>query len=154
MLSCRNSRLVELQDWPCQVKFIAETAASATCSTDASGKTTNGFFPPSSRETVLTATSAAERWIAIPVRTDPTNESRLTCGLRTRASPTSRSPVTMLSSPRGSTSCAISAKRAVDSEHSSDGFTTIELPAMSGAATPWIAIAAGWLKATIRPTTP
>ena len=66
MASCTNRRLVEPQDWPCRPKFMPATAAAATLSTGASGKTMNGFLPPSSSEIDFTATSAAERWMAMP----------------------------------------------------------------------------------------
>src|SRR5207249_2508967 len=75
-------------------------------------------------------------------------------GCRTSALPTSPSPVTMLSTPGGSTSLAISPSSVADKGHCSEGLRTTEFPAISGEATPWVAIAIGWLKATILPTTP
>jgi len=44
------------------VKFIPRTRHVERASMSASGKMTIGFFPPSSRVTVFTATSAALRW--------------------------------------------------------------------------------------------
>ena len=153
-LSCTSSRLVELHDWPCQTKFMPSTAASTALSSGASGNRMNGFLPPSSSDTAFTATSAALRWMARPVGSEPTNDRRLTRGWRTMALPTSCAPVTTLSTPGGSASRDRSPSSAVDSEHCSEGLSTIVLPAISAAAMPLTAIAIGWLKAPMRPTTP
>ncbi len=115
MSAWTSRRLVEPQDWPCQVKFIPATAAAAISSGSLSGNTIIGFLPPSSSETCLTQTSAAARWIARPVSTDPMKAMRLISGWRTIASPTVRPrPVTMLKMPGGRLVAAISARSIAD----------------------------------------
>ena len=148
------SRLVDPQDWPCQPKFIPLVAAFIASSRFASSHTINGFLPPSSRLTCLTADSAAAFWIAIPDATEPINAIRFTRGSLTNTSPVVRSPVTILITPGGATSAHISASKLADSGACSDGFTTIVFPAINAGAIRDAANPIGWLNGMIRPTTP
>ncbi len=125
MSSRSKRRLVEPRDWPCQVKFIPRTAAAATVSGSASGKTIIGFLPPNSSVTCFTASSAAARWRARPVSGEPMKAMRRMPGWRTMASPTVRPwPVTMLKTPAGSASRATSARMSAESGLVSGGLTT------------------------------
>ncbi len=91
----------------------------------------------------------------MPVCTEPMKAMRLTRGWRTSASPASAPvPVTMLTTPGGITSWAISARIEADSGLWSDGFSTMVLPAISGAAMREAAKLIGWLNGMMRPTTP
>src|SRR5208282_2941011 len=68
----------------------------------ASGKTTNGAFPPSSSWTRFTVWLAASM-ILRPVAVSPVSETMSTAGLRVSSSPTSApGPVTTFSAPAGS----------------------------------------------------
>ena len=80
--SCSRSRLVEPQLCPCQAKFMPATAIAATLSGSMSGKAISGFLPPSSSVTCLMPPSAAARWMARPVGTEPVKAMRLTFGWR------------------------------------------------------------------------
>ena len=131
------------------------TTPSAARSGSTSGKTTAGFFPPSSRVTCFTATPAADRWMARPVDTEPMSASRFTRGARTSASPASAPvPLMMLKTPGGSRSRATSPSVSTDSGQVSGGLTTTALPATSAAVVRATENRAGWLYAAIRPTTP
>ena len=78
------------------------TAIAATLSGSMSGNAISGFLPPSSSVTCLMPLSAAARWIARPVGTEPVKATRLTFGCRAMASPVGRPvPVTMLTTPAG-----------------------------------------------------
>ena len=111
------------------------TAIAATLSGSMSGKAISGFLPPSSSVTCLMPPSAAARWMARPVGTEPVNAMRLTLGWRASASPAGMPvPVTMLTTPAGSTSRQISASMVADSGLVSGGLSTTQLPAISGAA--------------------
>jgi hypothetical protein len=140
--SWRKSRLVELQDCPCQVKFIADTAGGNLVDRrireddervlapqferdglhrDLGGGALNGHagLRRSHEGKALDPRMARQRFPHNPVARDDVDHAG------------------------GQHIPAISAKTAADSEHCSEGFKTTVLPAISGAATPWIAMAAG-----------
>ena len=78
------------------------------------------------------------------MRTEPVSDTMRTAGCVTIASPTGLPrPQTTLNTPRGSTSNDSSARRSVDSGVSSDGLSTMVLPAASAGAIFQIAIASG-----------
>src|SRR5229473_2004200 len=60
----------------------------------------------------------------------PMKAMRFTRGWRTKASPVSRAPVTMLTTPGGRIALQISPKMDAESGLCSDGFTTMVLPEM------------------------
>lgn len=135
MESWSMSRLVEPQDCPWWVKFMPATAPLTAWSRSASGNTIMGFLPPSSRVMCLTPTSAAARWIIIPVGTEPMKAMRLIPGWRMMASPaTGPVPVTMFTRPGGSTRAQTSARIEADNGACSGGLMMTLLPAIKGAA--------------------
>ena len=137
------------------MKFIPRIAPSTARSRSASGKTTIGFFPPSSSVTVFTLAAAALAWMRRPVAALPMKAIRGMPGCLTSASPTSApSPVRICTTPGGNSRCRSSPIASADSGVNSDGLRITQLPAASGAASLVAANISGWLKAMIRATTP
>ena len=128
-------------------------APAAARTGSASSYTIIGFLPPSSSVTCLMC-SAAARSTARPLGTLPVNAILGTPGWSTSAAPVAAGPVTTLRTPGGSRSSVIAASRKADRDVCSAGFSTTALPAMRGAAHLPAANLNGWLKGTIRPTTP
>ena len=130
-------------------------APSTARSRSASGKTTIGFFPPSSRVTVFTPAAAALAWMRRPVAALPMKAILGMPGCLTSASPTSAPrPVRTWTTPGGNSRCRSSAIASADSEVNSDGLSITLLPASSGAAILVPANISGWLNAMIRAATP
>jgi len=136
------TRQAAVQSWPA-LKNDDTLRLATTASTLASSSTTTGALPPSSRCT-RASVSAAARAIALPVPTEPVSDTIRIAGWVTSDVPTgSPWPVTTLNTPAGRTSSASSARRIVVSGVSSDGLSTIALPAASAGAIFQIAIASG-----------
>ena len=77
------------------------TAAWATCSTSASGKTISGAWPPSSRLSRLTP-SAERRISSLPTSVEPVKLILRTAGCSKKASAIGRAgPITRLATPGG-----------------------------------------------------
>src|SRR5262245_3097325 len=121
----------------------------------ASGNTTTGDLPPSSR--VMRFMCAAEPvTIDLPTRVEPVNEILLTSGWSTSACPAVEpNPVTTFTTPGGksasSTSCA---SRNAVSGASSAGLSTTVQPAASAGPILFTAMRNGAFHGVIAPTTP
>ena len=94
--------------------------------------------------------------MAAPVRLEPVKETLPIPGWRTRASPvTAPVPWTTLKIPAGMpASTASSARRTVEKGVSSEGFSTMALPAASAGPTFQDAMLSGKFQGVIAPTTP
>ena len=78
--------------------------------------------------------SAAVLATDMPAPTEPVIATMAAVGWATTSAPVSRSPVTTLKTPAGSTSPRISASLSVEAGVVSDGLSTIVLPAASAGA--------------------
>ena len=147
-------RVVAKHDWPA-LRVTAATAAPTAASRSASGSTTVGDLPPSSRLTG-TIRRAAAAITADPPATEPVNVTCATCGWSTTAAPVvSPRPTTTLQAPRGSPAASnASATTSVDSGATSDGLTTTVLPAASDGATPRTICDSGEFHGVMCATTP
>ena len=100
MSSWTKNRLGLMQTWPL-FRNLPRTAALATASGSASGKTMNGACPPSSRLSRLTW-SAAARISCLPTSVDPVKLTLRTAGLVMNSSAISAAgPMTRLATPAG-----------------------------------------------------
>src|SRR3954447_8070044 len=151
---CTYVRSLHVQTWP-QFHTRASTARRAASSTSASWNTMNGALPPSSSDTGMIFSAAWAR-ISRPARVEPVTVTMDVTGCSTRPRPTVRpSPVTTLTSPAGtpaSSHTRASARGA--SGVTSDGLSTIALPAMSAGPTLRAKIAAGKFHGMMATTTP
>ncbi len=148
-----NRRLPAVHTCP-DAPHTPAMAAAAAASRSASGKTMNGLLPPSSRLTRFTRAAAAA-WMALPVATEPVNDTASMAAEVTRAAPTtSPTPWTTLKTPGGiPASSASSAMRTADMGVCSAGFSTTLLPALMAAATA-ANTAVGPFHGVIRPMAP
>lgn len=131
-----------MQSWPELQKApsaIFETARS----TSASGNTSTGALPPSSRCNRLRLLSAEACSSRLPVRVDPVSEDIRTRSWSTSRAPTEPSPVTMPSTPGGRCSAARRANRSAVSGVCSDGLSTRVLPVISAGQIFQIAMRSG-----------
>ncbi len=135
------------------MKFIPATTARATSSGSTSGKAIRAFLPPSSNNVGFRVSDAA-RITARPVGTLPISVTMATPGWLDSAAPSSRPPAATLNTPGGNRWPTSSASRSADSDATSGGFMMTLLPAASGAAALAAVNMNGWLKATMRATTP
>jgi len=131
------------------------TTPLAAAARSASGKTTCGDLPPSSRVTGFRF-SAAACATARPVAVDPVNATLSTPGCPASAAPTSRDwPVTTLTTPGGNPASAISsAKPSVDAGACSDGLITTVQPAARAGASFHVMSSSGEFHGVIAATTP
>src|SRR5690606_8114471 len=95
-LRCTQHLDVDPHDCPAHVKFLPPIAPFVALSKSASGQIMRGFLPPSSNVTGMIF-SALDLRTATPVSVEPISVTRLTSGCLTRASPHSRSPLTIFS---------------------------------------------------------
>ncbi len=111
-------------------------------------------LPPSSSVS-LVPVPASSRWIAFPTPVDPVNAILFTSGCLTSAAPARPSPVTMLTTPGGSSAWRqMSAKRSALSGVVSAGFSTTVFPAASAGAIFQASISSGKFQGMIWPATP
>ncbi|SHV81553.1 Uncharacterised protein [Mycobacteroides abscessus subsp. abscessus] len=112
--------------------MLPHTAACAARLTSASGSTSIGSLPPSSRLTGVSR-RAARSMIFLPVAVEPVNWMKST--LSTRASPTSRAPCTTSNTGGPPISAQPLAMSSSDSGVRSDGLSKTEQPANSAGIT-------------------
>ena len=130
------------------------TIPSTAWSSAASSKITFAALPPSSSVRCLPV-PASWRWIDLPTSVEPVNAILSTSGCSTSAAPVRPSPVTMLTTPGGSSACRrTSAKRSAESGVVSAGLRTTVFPAASAGAIFHESISSGKFHGTICPATP
>src|SRR5215471_2095096 len=131
------------------------TRPFAAARRSASGNTTWGDLPPSSRVTLLRF-SAAACATARPVAVEPVKAILSTPGLLASAAPTSLdSPVMTLITPGGNPAWAnSSANRSVDTGECSEGLTTTVQPAARAGAIFQVNSSNGEFHGVIAATTP
>ena len=110
-------------------------------------------MPPSSSVTRFSV-GAADCITRLPVAVDPVKLILSKPGWLVIHGPRSSPPVTMFSTPGGSSSAASSPNFSVDSGVKGDGFSTIVLPASSAGPTLNIARIIGKFHGAMAPTTP
>ena len=116
------------------LKKMPLTTPSIAWSSGASSKTMLAAFPPSSRVRPLSVPATAFP-ISRPTAVEPVKATLSMSGWRTSAMPISPGPVTMLTTPGGSSACAqTSAKRSAVSGVELAGFRTTVLPAARAGA--------------------
>ena len=126
---------------------------STAWSSAASSKTMFAALPPSSSVSFLPV-PATRRWIALPTSVEPVN-AILSTSLSTSAAPVDPSPVTMFTTPGGSSAWrSTSANRSAVSGVVSAGFSTTVLPAASAGAIFHASISSGKFHGMICPATP
>ena len=97
---------------------------------------------------------ASRRWIALPTSVEPVNAT-LSTSASTSAAPVRPSPVTMLTTPGGSSAWrTTSQKRSAVSGVVSAGLRTTVLPAASAGASFQASISSGKFQGMICPATP
>ena len=143
--------------WP-ELRNLHVIAPATASSRSASSKTTNGAFPPSSREIFLSP-GAHCAISSFPISVDPVKPSLRTAGFEVISPPitgaSSAAPVTTEKTPGGTPASAASA--AIASAHSgvcSAGFSTIVHPAASAGADLRVGIAAGKFQGVMPAVTP
>ena len=98
---------------------------------------------------------ASSRWIALPTSVEPVNAILSTSGCSTSAAPVRPSPVTMLTTPAGSSAWrSTSQNSSAVSGVVSAGFSTTVLPAASAGAIFHASISSGKFHGMICPATP
>jgi hypothetical protein len=140
--------------WPVAANTPAMRPLAAACRS-ASGNTTCGDLPPSSKVTLLRFSAAA--WATErPVAVEPVNATLLTPLCDASAAPVSReSPVTTLTTPGGNPAWSISsANPSVDAGQCSDGLITIVQPAASAGASFHVMSSSGEFHGVMAATTP
>ena len=111
-------------------------------------------LPPSSSVSFVPV-PASSRWIALPTSVEPVKAILSTPGCLTRAAPARPSPVTMLTTPGGSSAWRqMSAKKSAVSGVVSAGFSTTVFPAASAGAIFQASISSGKFHGMICPATP
>ena len=111
-------------------------------------------LPPSSSVSFLPV-PASSRWIAFPTSVEPVNAILSTPACLTSAAPARPSPVTMFTTPGGSSAWRhTSAKRSAVSGVVSAGFSTTVFPAASAGAIFHASISSGKFQGMIWPATP
>ena len=129
------------------------TIPSTAWSSAASSKTMFAALPPSSSVSFLPV-PASRRWIALPTSVEPVN-AILSTSASTSAAPVRPSPVTMLTTPGGSSAWrTTSQKRSAVSGVVSAGLSTTVLPAASAGASFQASISSGKFHGMICPATP
>ena len=127
---------------------------STAWSIGASSKTMFAALPPSSRVSRLPV-PATDRAICRPTSVEPVNATLSTPGCSTSARPVSPAPVTMLTTPGGSSACRqISANSSAVSGVVSAGLSTTVLPAASAGAIFQASISSGKFHGMTCPATP
>ena len=130
------------------------TIPSTAWSSAQSSKTMFAALPPSSSVSFLPV-PASRRWIALPTSVEPVNAILSTSGWSTSAAPVRPSPVTMLTTPGGSSAWrSTSQKRSAVSGVVSAGFSTTVLPHASAGAIFHASISSGKFQGMIWPATP
>ena len=98
---------------------------------------------------------ASSRWIALPTSVEPVKAILSTSSCLTSAAPARPSPVTMLTTPGGSSAWRqTSAKKSAVSGVVSAGFSTTVFPAASAGAIFHASISSGKFQGMIWPATP
>src|SRR5436190_1490952 len=111
-------------------------------------------LPPSSSVSFLPE-PASSRWIALPTSVEPVKATLSTPPDLTISAPVRPSPVTMLTTPGGSSACrSTSQNRSADSGVVSAGFRTTVFPAASAGAIFQASISSGKFHGLICPATP
>jgi hypothetical protein len=129
------------------------TIPSTAWSSAQSSKTMFAAFPPSSSVSFFPE-PASSRMIALPTSVDPVNATLSTSPL-TISAPARPSPVTMLTTPGGSSAWrTTSQKRRAVSGVVSAGFSTTVFPAASAGAIFHASISSGKFHGMIWPATP
>ncbi len=129
------------------------TIPSTAWSSAASSKMMFAALPPSSSVSFFPV-PARRRWIALPTSVDPVN-AILSTSASTSAAPARPSPVTMLTTPGGSSAWrTTSQKRSAVSGVVSAGFSTTVLPPASAGAIFHASIRSGKFHGMIWPATP
>ena len=127
---------------------------STVSSMGASSKTIFAPFPPSSRVAFLLVPAMA-RAIFLPTSVEPVNAILWMPGWLTIADPVDPSPVTMFTTPSGSSACwQTSANKSAVSEVVSAGFNTTVFPVARAGATFHANINNGKFQGIIWPATP
>ena len=127
---------------------------STAWSSGASSKTMFAALPPSSSVRPLPL-PASSRWIALPTSVEPVNAILSTPGCATSAAPVRPSPVTMLTTPGGSSAWrSTSQNSSAVSGVVSAGLSTTVLPAASAGAIFHASISSGKFHGMIWPATP
>src|SRR5205823_6346728 len=130
------------------------TMPSTAWSSGASSKTMLAALPPSSSVSRLPE-PAIERWMSLPTSVEPVNATFFTSGCETTSEPVLPAPVTMLTTPGGSSACMqISANNIADSGVVSAGLSTTVLPAASAGAIFHASISSGKFHGMTWPATP
>ena len=130
------------------------TIPSTAWSSGASSKTMFAALPPSSSVSPLPL-PASWRWIALPTSVEPVNAILSTSGCSTSAAPVRPSPVTMLTTPGGSSAWrSTSQNSSAVSGVVSAGLSTTVLPAASAGAIFHASISSGKFHGMIWPATP
>ena len=130
------------------------TIPSTAWSIAASSKITLAALPPSSSVSFLPV-PASSRWIALPTSVEPVNAILSTPGCFTSAAPARPSPVTMFTTPGGSSAWrSTSQKSSAVSGVVSAGFSTTVLPHASAGAIFHASISSGKFHGMIWPATP
>ena len=133
---------------------LASTTPSTTLSRSASSNTTNGDFPPSSSEIFFPVPAVAARMMR-PTSVEPVKAILSTSGCSTIAAPVRPSPVTMFTTPGGSSiSRQSSAKRSAVSEVNSAGLRTTVFPVARAGAIFHASMRSGKFQGMIWPATP
>ena len=126
---------------------------STAWSTAQSSKTMFAALPPSSSVSFLPV-PASRRWIALPTSVEPVN-AILSTSASTSAAPVEPSPVTMLTTPGGSSAWrSTSQKSSAVNGVVSAGLSTTVLPAASAGAIFHASISSGKFHGMIWPATP
>ena len=111
-------------------------------------------LPPSSSVSFLPV-PARRRWISFPTSVEPVKAILSTSSLSTSAAPVRPSPVTMLTTPAGSSAWrSTSQKRSAVSGVVSAGLSTTVLPQASAGATFQASMRSGKFQGMIWPATP
>ena len=111
-------------------------------------------FPPSSSVRRFPV-PASSRWIDLPTSVEPVKAILSTSSCLTSAAPVLPSPVTMLTTPGGSSAWrSTSAKRSAESGVVSAGLRTTVFPAASAGAIFQESMSSGKFHGTIWPATP
>ena len=129
------------------------TIPSTAWSSAASSKITFAALPPSSSVSFLPV-PASSRWIALPTSVEPV-KAILSTSLLTSAAPARPSPVTMFTTPGGSSAWrSTSQKSSAESGVVSAGLSTTVFPAASAGAIFQASISSGKFHGMIWPATP
>ena len=127
---------------------------STAWSSGASSKTMLAALPPSSSVSPLPV-PASSRWIALPTSVEPVKAILSTPSCSTSAAPVRPSPVTMLTTPAGSSAWrSTSQNSSAVSGVVSAGLSTTVLPAASAGAIFHASISSGKFHGMIWPATP